>query len=65
LKHIKDEWVEDAPCSGCPRKHTPENTEKLIAKICKNRYGREKSNVNLTGDLNIKGINILVIMCLN
>ena len=37
---IKDEWVEDAPRSGRPRKHTLENTEKVIAKVCKDRYGR-------------------------
>ena len=36
---IKDEWVEDAPRSGRLRKHTPENTEKVIAKVRKDRYG--------------------------
>jgi len=36
---IKNEWVEDTPCSGCLRKYTPENTEKVIAKVRKDRYG--------------------------
>ena len=36
---IKDEWVKDAPRSSRLRKYTLENTEKVIAKVRKNRYG--------------------------
>jgi len=58
---IKDEWVEDTPRSGRPRKHTPENTEKVIAKVRKDQYGRKKSYANLTGKLSTEGLDISVI----
>ena len=58
---IKDEWVEDAPRSGRLRKHTPENTEKVIAKVRKDRYGREKSCADLAGELSAEGLDISAI----
>ena len=58
---IKDKWVENTPYSGRPRKHTPENTEKVIAKVRKDRYGCEKSCADLTGELSAKGLNISAI----
>jgi len=58
---LKDEWLEDAPRSGRPRKQTPEMTEKVVAKVREDRYGREKSCADLAGELSNEGINISAI----
>jgi hypothetical protein len=58
---IKDEWVKNAPRSGRPRKQTLKNTEKVIAKVRKDRYSCEKTCADLAGKLSTEGINILAI----
>jgi transposase len=58
---IKDEWLEDAPRSGRPRKQTTENIEKVVEKVRKDRYGREKSCADLAGELSTEGLDISAI----
>ena len=58
---IKDEWLEDASRSGRPRKQTPETTERVVAKVRKDRYGREKSCADLAGELSKEGLDISAI----
>jgi len=58
---IKDEWLEDAPRPGRPRKQTPENIEKVVKKVRKGRYGREKSCADLAGELSMEGLDISAI----
>jgi transposase len=58
---IKDEWLQDAPRSGRPSKQTPDTKEKVVAKVRKDRYGREKSCADLAGELSQEGIDISAI----
>ena len=55
---LKDEWLEDSPRSGRPTKQTPETKEKIVAKVRKDRYGREKTCADIAGELSEEGIDI-------
>ncbi len=55
---LKNEWLEDAARSGRPPKQNPENVVKVTTKVCKDRYGREKSAADIAGELSTEGIDI-------
>jgi len=55
---IRDEWLQDAPRSGRPTKITPEVTQKLVAKVRLDRFGREMTCADLAGFLSTGGIDI-------
>lgn len=55
---IRDEWLKDSPRSGRPSKQTLETKEKVVARVRKDRYGREKSCADLAGELSQDGIDI-------
>jgi len=48
---IKDEYLQDAPRSGRPTKQTTAVKESLVQKVCRDRYGREKTAADLAGEL--------------
>ena len=50
--------VEDAPRSGRPSKQTESVTEQILKKVRRDRFGREKSCVDIAGELQMQGINI-------
>lgn len=56
---IKNEYLEDAPCTGRPSKQTPEIKQLVVTKIQRNRYGREKTCEALAAELTSEGISIL------
>ncbi|RKK19273.1 hypothetical protein BFJ66_g17761 [Fusarium oxysporum f. sp. cepae] len=53
-----NEWLEDAPRSGRPTKRTEETKDLIIAKVSRDRYGREKSAADIAGELSLVGIDI-------
>ncbi|PQK11111.1 hypothetical protein BB8028_0002g14290 [Beauveria bassiana] len=55
---LKDEYLEDAPRSGRPSKHTPTNQNLVVAKIREERYDREKTSAVLAAELTAEGIPI-------
>jgi transposase len=55
---LQDEWLEDAPRSGRPRKQTEETVNKAVSKVCRDRYGREKTCADIAGELSINGFDI-------
>ena len=55
---LKDEWLQNTPRSGRLTKQTPETTKKVILKVYKNRYSREKSATDLANKLSLASINI-------
>ncbi|KAK8146088.1 hypothetical protein G3M48_003625 [Beauveria asiatica] len=48
---LKDEYLQDAPRSDRPSKHTPTNQDLVVAKIRKDRYGRDKASALLAAEL--------------
>jgi hypothetical protein len=48
---IQDEFINDLPRSGRPTKQTEDNARCVIAKIQRDRYGREKNCADIAGDL--------------
>ncbi|KAG7423456.1 hypothetical protein Forpi1262_v015371 [Fusarium oxysporum f. sp. raphani] len=55
---IINAWLEDRPRSGRPSKCTAENQELIIAKVSRDRFGREKTAADIAGDLSSQGIEI-------
>jgi Transposase len=55
---LRNEWLEDAPRSGRPRKRTQETQDLIVAKVSRDRYGREKSAADIAGELSLQGIDI-------
>lgn len=55
---LRDEYLEDAPRSGRPLKQTIETKDLIIAKVSRDRFGREKSAADIAGELSLQGINI-------
>ncbi|RKK06469.1 hypothetical protein BFJ65_g18666 [Fusarium oxysporum f. sp. cepae] len=51
-------WLEDAPRSGRPPKRTDENRDLIIAKVSTDRFGREKTLADISGELSSQGIEI-------
>ncbi|ELR09016.1 hypothetical protein GMDG_00634 [Pseudogymnoascus destructans 20631-21] len=57
---LRDEWLQDAPRSGCPTKQTAEATEGVVAKVRTDHYGREKTCADIVGELSFQGIDIVM-----
>ncbi|KAL5610411.1 hypothetical protein FOBRF1_006528 [Fusarium oxysporum] len=55
---LRNEYLEDAPRSGRPRKQTEEAKDLIVAKVSRDRYGREKSAADIAGELSLQGIDI-------
>lgn len=55
---IRDEFVKDGVRSGRPRQQTAEATEKALAKVRLDRYGREKTCADIAGELSLEGLSI-------
>jgi len=55
---LKNKWLQDAPRSSRPTKQTPKTTQAIVAKVQHDRYGRERTCTDLTGELSQIGINI-------
>jgi transposase len=59
LPIVKDNHVADAPRSGRLSKQTEENKPEIIAKVRRDRYGREKSCTEIASEMsNISGITV-------
>ena len=56
---IRDCYVEDAHCGGHSTKCTEEMIKKVIAKVCRDRYGREKSCACIAKELKSEGLTII------
>jgi transposase len=56
--HIQDAYLIDAPRSGRPSKQTDEVKNLILAKVRRDRYGREKACADLAADLSLEGYNI-------
>ena len=55
---IRDCHLEDAFRSGRPTKCTEEAEEAVIAKVRRDRYGREKTCAEISGELNSEGLQL-------
>lgn len=55
---IRDCYVEDAHCGGHSTKCTEEMIKKVIAKVCRDRYGREKSCACIAKELKSEGLQL-------
>jgi transposase len=55
---IHDEYLEDAPRLGRPKKQTEEAINATVQKVCRDRYGREKSCADIAGELDSEGLDI-------
>lgn len=55
---VPDECVDDAPRSGRPKKQTEAIVSRIIQKVRRDRYGREKSCADIAGDLRVEGIRL-------
>ena len=53
---IRDEWLQDAPRGGRPKKNTEAARELLVNKVRRDRFSREKTCADLAGDLSYYGI---------
>jgi transposase len=54
--NIKDDFVKDEPRPGRPSKQTKEMQEKIVSKVRRDRYGREKTCADISGELSAEGI---------
>jgi len=57
LPIVQDHHVAEAPRSGRARKQE-ENKEEVIAKVRRDRYGREKSCVEIAAEINISAMTV-------
>ncbi|KAJ5211837.1 uncharacterized protein N7498_003483 [Penicillium cinerascens] len=48
---VTDAYVADAPRSGRPKKQTPELVATVLAKVRRDRYGREKTYADIASEL--------------
>ena len=55
---LRDEFLKDAPRSGRPTKRTEEVQQQIIAKVRRDRYGREKTAADIAGELSQEGIEL-------
>ncbi|KAL6352059.1 hypothetical protein LRP88_14872 [Fusarium phalaenopsidis] len=58
---IRNSFLEDAPRPGRPTKQTEEAKKAVIAKVRRDRYGREKTCADIAGDLSLEGHNLSAI----
>ncbi|KAK1976902.1 hypothetical protein LZ30DRAFT_542009, partial [Colletotrichum cereale] len=45
------EYIDDAPRAGRPKKVTPTVADLVVRKVCRDRYGREKTCADIAGEL--------------
>lgn len=55
---IRDEFVQDSPRSGRPKKQDLQPLITMISKVHRDRYGREKSCADIAGELSLEGLEI-------
>ncbi|KAH6879868.1 Transposase-domain-containing protein, partial [Thelonectria olida] len=55
---LRDEYLRDADRAGRPKKQTDERRDEVIAKVRRDRYGREKSCADIAGELCSSGFEI-------
>lgn len=55
---VPNECINNAPRSGRPKKQTKAIVSRIIQKVRRNRYRREKSYADIAGDLRVEGIRL-------
>ncbi|KAK2471147.1 hypothetical protein H9L39_17378 [Fusarium oxysporum f. sp. albedinis] len=55
---IRNAYLQDAPRSGRPKKHTDEATKEVIAQVGRDRFRREKTCADIAGDLSSAGYDL-------
>lgn len=55
---LKNDFLTDAPRSSRPSKQTDEIKDVIAKKVRRDRYGREKTCANITGELSQEGLPI-------
>lgn len=55
---IRDEFLRDASRPGRPTKQTDNNQIEILAKVRRDRFGREKTCADIAGELSADGIEI-------
>jgi transposase len=61
-RRLKDEYVQDAPRSGRPKKLSPEQEQELLQVLQKNRNGHEKTMQQLASEAGISSVSVYRIM---